>query len=31
MIVLNAGCKDNDWAWLQMQAEGKNHVELKRY
>ncbi len=29
MIVLNAGCKDNDWAWLQAQAEGKQNVTLK--
>lgn len=29
MIVLNAGCKDNDWVWLQAQAEGKQNVSLK--
>lgn len=28
MIVLNAGCKDNDWDWLQAQAEGKSDVLL---
>jgi len=28
-IVLNAGCKDKDWAWLQEQAEGKPSVTLK--
>lgn len=29
MIVLNAGCKDNDWAWLQALAEGKQDLSLK--
>jgi len=29
MIVLNAGCKDNDWAWLQAQAAGMDGVILK--
>ena len=29
MIVLNAGCKDKDWAWLQAQAEGRPNVTLK--
>lgn len=28
-IVLNAGCKDQDWAWLQGQAAGKPDVLLK--
>jgi aminomethyltransferase len=28
LIVLNAGCKDNDWAWLQAQAKGKANVVL---
>ena len=28
MIVLNAGCKDKDWAWLQAQAESQPDVEL---
>ena len=28
-IVLNAGCKDKDWAWLQAQAEGRPDVTLK--
>lgn len=28
MIVLNAGCKDNDWAWLQAQAEGRPNLTL---
>jgi aminomethyltransferase len=28
LIVLNAGCKDNDWAWLQSQAKGKANVAL---
>ncbi|MGI4792098.1 MAG: glycine cleavage system aminomethyltransferase GcvT [Janthinobacterium lividum] len=28
LIVLNAGCKDVDWAWLQAQAEGKPNVIL---
>lgn len=28
LIVLNAGCKDKDWAWLQQQAEGKPNVTL---
>ncbi len=28
LIVLNAGCKDKDWAWLQKQAEGKPNVTL---
>ena len=28
MIVLNAGCKDKDWAWLQAQAEGWTNVML---
>ncbi len=28
MIVLNAGCKDKDWEWLQAQAEGKTNVLL---
>ena len=26
LIVLNAGCKDKDWDWLQAQAEGKADV-----
>ena len=29
MIVLNAGCKDNDWQWLQAQAAGRECVVLK--
>ncbi len=29
MIVLNAGCKDNDWDWLQAQAAGRGGVVLK--
>ena len=28
LIVLNAGCKDKDWAWLQAQAEGRPHLTL---
>ena len=28
MIVLNAGCKDKDWNWLQSQAQGKPGVTL---
>ena len=28
LIVLNAGCKDKDWAWLQAQAEGKSDLTL---
>ena len=28
LIVLNAGCKDKDWEWLQAQASGKSDVEL---
>jgi aminomethyltransferase len=28
LIVLNAGCKDKDWAWLQTQAEGRPNVTL---
>lgn len=28
LIVLNAGCKDKDWAWLQAQAEGKPGLAL---
>ena len=28
LIVLNAGCKDDDWAWLQAQARGKTNVLL---
>lgn len=28
LIVLNAGCKDRDWAWLQAQAEGRPGVTL---
>ncbi len=28
LIVLNAGCKDKDWAWLRAQAEGKPDVTL---
>ena len=28
LIVLNAGCKDKDWAWLQMLAEGKPNLTL---
>jgi len=28
LIVLNAGCKDKDWAWLQAQAEGKPRLAL---
>ena len=29
MIVLNAGCKDKDWGWLQAQALGRPDVMLK--
>ena len=29
MIVLNAGCKDKDWDWLNAQAEGKEDVVLQ--
>ncbi len=29
LIVLNAGCKDKDWAWLQAQAQGKMDVSLE--
>ncbi len=28
LIVLNAGCKDKDWAWLQAQAEGRPDLTL---
>ena len=28
LIVLNAGCKDKDWNWLQAQAKGKMGVAL---
>ena len=28
MIVLNAGCKDKDWTWLEAQAEGWPNVML---
>lgn len=28
LIVLNAGCKDKDWAWLKAQANGKLNVKL---
>ncbi len=28
LIILNAGCKDKDWAWLQAQAEGRPEVVL---
>lgn len=28
-IVLNAGCKDKDWEWLQAQAKGKATVKLR--
>ncbi len=28
IIVLNAGCKDKDWDWLQMQAQGHSLVSL---
>lgn len=28
-LVLNAGCKDKDWEWLQQQAEGNPDVVLK--
>jgi aminomethyltransferase len=29
LIVLNAGCKDKDWTWLEAQAAGKENVVLK--
>ena len=29
LIVLNAGCKDNDWEWLQARAEGRANVTLR--
>ena len=28
LIVLNAGCKDKDWAWLQAQAAGRPNLAL---
>jgi len=28
LIVLNAGCKDKDWAWLRAQAEGRPDLML---
>ena len=28
MIVLNAGCKDKDWDWLEAQAKGRADVTL---
>lgn len=28
LIILNAGCKDKDWAWLQSQAEIRSEVLL---
>ena len=28
LIVLNAGCKDKDWEWLQAQAESRSNVTL---
>ena len=28
LIVLNAGCKDKDWDWLQAQALGRPHLML---
>ena len=28
LIVLNAGCKDKDWDWLQTQAQGRSDVHL---
>ena len=28
LIVLNAGCKDKDWAWLEAQAEGRPDLTL---
>jgi aminomethyltransferase len=28
-VVLNAGCKDKDWAWLEAQAAGASGVTLK--
>ena len=29
LIVLNAGCKDKDWDWLQAQVQGKANVVLE--
>lgn len=29
LIVLNAGCKDKDWDWLQSQVQGKANVVLE--
>ncbi|MDQ2800632.1 MAG: glycine cleavage system aminomethyltransferase GcvT [Armatimonadota bacterium] len=28
LIVLNAGCKDKDWAWLQAEADGRPSLTL---
>lgn len=28
-IVLNAGCKDKDWEWLQAQSTGRSNVKLR--
>lgn len=28
LIVLNAGCKDKDWEWLQAQGHGKPNLTL---
>ena len=29
LLVLNAGCKEKDWDWLQLQAAGRSDIELR--